>query len=289
MAIKIPDELKADMPRTAWGKILSATPIVMTVLATLLAGLTSSEMTRAQYGRSLAAQQQSKAGDQWGYFQAKRLRGAMQRNSLDLLQSTTEIHPLAAETLAAAEPAVAAALATGQLPATTTLAPLDGRVQEALGALEKPDAEAEVAALLANVNKQTLDGALSAAKMNASSFDAALRPVNQAIERLEKSLGPNRDLIAARLRYTAQRYETEARLNQVVANLYELQVRQSNFTAERHHRRSEQFFYGMLAAQAAVIISTFAMAARQRNLLWSLAAAAGLVAVAFGIYVYLNV
>src|ERR1041384_8382886 len=89
----IPDALKANVPQTMWGRILAATPVVMTVVATALAGLASSEMTRAQYSRSLAAQQQSKAGDQWGFFQAKRLRSALQRNTLDVLQSTTEIHP----------------------------------------------------------------------------------------------------------------------------------------------------------------------------------------------------
>src|SRR5512147_3015772 len=94
MKIKIPDELKADIPQTFWGKILSATPVVMTVLATMLAGLASSEMTRAQYDRSLAAQQQSKAGDQWSFFQAKRVRGTYQRTTLDLFQSTVEVHPL---------------------------------------------------------------------------------------------------------------------------------------------------------------------------------------------------
>ena len=45
----------------------------------------------------------------------------------------------------------------------------------------------------------------------------------------------------------------------------------------------------MLGAQLGVIISTFALAARKRNLLWSLAAGAGLVAVAFAVYVYLYV
>jgi hypothetical protein len=90
----------------------------------------------------------------------------------------------------------------------------------------------------------------------------------------------------ARLRYAAQRYEAEARSNQAVASLYELQVRKSNLSAERHHARSQRFFFGMLAAQAGVIISTFAMAARQRNLLWSLAAAAGLLAVLGAAYVY---
>ena len=87
MSTKIPDALKADMPQTTWGRILLATPVVMTVVATLLAGLASSEMTRAQYNRSLAAQQQAKAGDQWSFFQAKRLRGTMQLSTLDVLKA----------------------------------------------------------------------------------------------------------------------------------------------------------------------------------------------------------
>ena len=73
------------------------------------------------------------------------------------------------------------------------------------------------------------------------------------------------------------------------SNLYELQARKANFSAERHHRRSEKFFFGMLAAQAAVIVSTFAIAAQKRSYLWFLAAAAGLAAVIFAIYVYLRV
>src|SRR5712671_7941331 len=99
MKVTIPENLKKDVPQTTYGKILSATPVVMAVVATMLAGLASSEMTRAQYDRSLAAQQQSKAGDQWGFFQAKRLRSALQHNTLDLLQSTTEIRPFADSTL----------------------------------------------------------------------------------------------------------------------------------------------------------------------------------------------
>lgn len=55
--------------------IITLTPVVMTVIATLLAGLSSSEMTQAMYHRSIAGQNQSKAGDQWGFFQAKRIRG----------------------------------------------------------------------------------------------------------------------------------------------------------------------------------------------------------------------
>src|SRR5215470_12308910 len=91
---EIPEQLKSEIPQTMWGKILSVTPIVMTVVATLLAGLASSEMTSAQYDRALGAQLQAKAGDQWGYFQAKKLRGALQRNSLELLQASAEIRPI---------------------------------------------------------------------------------------------------------------------------------------------------------------------------------------------------
>ena len=53
--VQLPESLKADVPQNRWGKVLTATPVVMTVIATLLAGLSSSEMTRAQYDRSLAA------------------------------------------------------------------------------------------------------------------------------------------------------------------------------------------------------------------------------------------
>jgi hypothetical protein len=95
-----------------------------------------------------------------------------------------------------------------------------------------------------------------------------------------------RDFTAARLRFTAARYDAEARLNQAIANLLELQVRKGNLSAERHHRRSGRFFFGMLAAQAAVIVSTFSLAAQKRSVLWTLAAAAGVAAIAFAIYVY---
>jgi hypothetical protein len=294
MALKIPDDLKADVPKTIWGKILSATPVVMTVIATMLAGLASSEMTRAQYDRSLAAQQQSKAGDQWSYFQAKRLRSTLQRNTLDILQATTDVQPLTGRLSASVSEPTLAALQKGELPAVPPTQALDANVKAALEAIEGQKSEIEIAGLLAKVTDDTLAGSLTVARDHANAFDTATKPVNQAIEGLEKTLGSGeqpfkRDLVAARLRYTAARYDTEARLNQTIANLLELQVRKNNISAERHHRRSGRFFFGMLGAQAGVIIATFAIAARKRNLLWSLAAAAGAAAVSFAIYVYLFV
>jgi hypothetical protein len=315
--IQIPDALKSEVPHTPFGRVLAATPVVMAVVATMLAGLASSEMTRAQYDRSLAAQQQSKAGDQWSFFQAKRLRGAVQRNTADLLQNVAELRPLSTEALTAAAGELAPVLKSpaGQqaldclqkveLPRIPTPPNLDPSLKAALEGLENLKTDSEMAALLAHVETGTLEQSVRAGRDQAQEFDAATKPINQVIDQLDSHLskpgaitaspgsGPGagasilRDFTAARLRLAALRYEVEARVNQGIANLYELQVRKSNISAERHHARSQQFFFGMLGAQAGVIISTFAIAARKRNLLWALAAVAGLIAVAFAVYVYL--
>lgn len=303
MKAEIPADIKATLPEGKWGKILGMTPVIMTVVATLLAGLSTSEMTRAQYTRALAAQQQSKAGDQWAFFQAKRLRGAIQAGALDTAQLTVgDITPDAARlrafaaTLPDSTPLLAAldTLLSGQLPpqaAAPTLAP---EIRTVLDAIERGAPDTEVATAVRAIASATLADALRAAQDHARSFDATLHPIVSQGDRLgeaidasaaaKKTLG--RDFAVLRLSYSSMRYDAEAKLNQSIARLYDVQVRQTNLTAERHQRRSTRFFYGMLGAQAAVLVSTFAIAARRRSLLWSLAASAGLVAVSFAAYVY---
>jgi hypothetical protein len=289
--IEIPERLKQDLPPNHWGKTLGATPIVMTVIATMLAGLASSEMTRAQYDRSLAAQLQSKAGDQWGYYQAKKVRSALAQDTLDLLAATGEVAPLPAAALSNANPATISALIKNQLPDPTPVKFPDN-VQAALKLLEESRPEPEISAALARVPPAALAACLREALNAAQAFDKAIKPISQGADRAEASpttadKGLFRSFTAARLRYTVARYDLESRLNLTVAEIYELQVRQNNDSAERHHERSGKFFFGMLAAQFAVIVSTFALAARQHSFLWSFAAAAGAGAVAFSVYVYL--
>ncbi|HEY2329406.1 MAG TPA: DUF4337 family protein [Verrucomicrobiae bacterium] len=288
--IEIPDELKKELPQSKWGKILGATPIVMTVIATMLAGLASSEMTKAQYDRSAAAQLQSKAGDQWGFYQAKKLRSAVAHNTLDLLAATSEVNLLTADALTGADSAAADVLVKNKIPAATP-AKFDDSVNAALDAVMSSKPENEVLPIVAKVKDAALTDSLVAAKNAADAFDSATKSVNKAVDKLDETLMAGdkrtfRDFSAARLRYTAARYDTEAKLNQAVAGIYELQVRKDNISAERHHRRSGKFFFGMLAAQMAVIISTFSIAARQKSFLWALAAAAGMGAVSFAAYVY---
>ena len=291
--IQIPEELKKDLPQSNWGKILSATPIIMTVVATMLAELASSEMTKAQYDRAFAAQLQSKAGDQWSFYQAKKLRSAFAHNSFDQLAATMEIAPLTTDMLPGTSEATQGALIKGELPEAKS-ATFNPEITAALDAVDKSQSDEEVIALASKIDVKDLNAALIAAKDAAQTFDNSTKSINKESDKLDEGLMKGdktvfRSFSAARLRYNATRYDNEARLNQSVANVYELLVRKYNFTAEKHHKRSGKFFMGMLAAQAAVIVSTFAIASRKRNLLWSLAATAGAVAVSFSLYVYLHV
>lgn len=298
MKATVPPSIKNDLPNNQWGKVLGTTPVVLTVVATLLAGLASSEMTSAQYDRSYAAQIQAKAGDQWSYFQAKKLRSAIQHNTLDLLESTAEVRALDRTALQAAlspTPATTEALnvlQAGAVNAPTPTATVAAPVAAALDGLHRAAPEPEMATLMAAVLPAVLEETLRAAQADARAFDVATKPVLQAVDAMEQPLASTpfrRDYFAARLRLQAHRYDAEAALNQSIGSLYELQVRKNNLSAERHHRRSQRFFFGMLAAQAGVVLSTLAMAAQRRSLLWAVAAVAGCIAIAFAIYVYLFV
>lgn len=83
-------EVTDDRPKSKFDTLLTSTPVILTVLSTLLAGLSSSEMTQAQYHRALAAQNQSKAGDQWNFFQAKRIRGTNMDTTADVIAALAE-------------------------------------------------------------------------------------------------------------------------------------------------------------------------------------------------------
>ena len=98
--------------------------------------------------------------------------------------------------------------------------------------------EEEIVQRLKTVDGPALAQALQSAKNNALAFEAANAPALQALEQLEKALTPGdraavRDFTAARMRVNGIRYDAEARLNQNIANLYELQVRKANLSAEQ--------------------------------------------------------
>jgi hypothetical protein len=406
-----PTPAASALPRKSlWETILTSTPIVLTVVATLLAGFSSGEMTQAMYHRSLAAQNQSKAGDQWNFFQAKRIRGTTLETTVDLLQSLSEPGPVSPEALQAAAgrlweelhraeketnrllealgpaPAFlgpaddrlrrAAAqlllavqakataaeqaraqvaevladravqdaftyLSASKVPAASTVRIDDPTIRGALLALQARRPDGEIEAMLASLPEDALHQAVRAAEANILAVEEADRPVSRELGRIDQlvrdqvalarswqravrdvdaalaGLSPaenrasaelsaaaaalranaatvktaadelNNDFKAARHAYTARRYRNEANYNQEAAGLYEIQVRQSSLTSERHRARSKHFFYGMLVAQAGVTTATLSLAVRRKSVLWGLASLAGAAAVAVGVYVYL--
>jgi hypothetical protein len=364
MAIpKIPDG--GQPPQTLRDKIYTSTPVVLTVIATVLAGMSSSEMTRAQYFRAMAAQNQAKAADQWGYYQAKRLRATEALNTLDILAATAHPGRLDQQAVASAsqmllqELTASAAIAQAaggdrvkQLLERATAAnqqllamlkdpasaiafePLlkkvpvmedkpvaDPRISEAMQAIDALQTEPQMTPLLRQITDESLQQAFLAADSNGKMFDDAVKPAGSALDKLHAlleeegeiasefaaaspSTGPSdaaatalngaarqvnaaqAAIAAERLRFAAARYDHEAKYNQVSGQLYEVLVRQSSVLSERNRARSAQLFYGMLAAQAGVVISSLSLAVQKRNVFWSLAALAGTVAIGFSGYIY---
>lgn len=367
-------------PKSLWERILNAIPVVMTVLATLLAGLSSSEMTQAQYYRSLAAQYQSKVGDQWNFFQAKRQRGSLLSGQVDILRSQSAgaagVDVLAcaeelartlracarqADLVAAAGPVRTEAAAQADhaegvfLKELAPVAPhgsaegtkgdlladprpalreelhgIHADLPGILDAIEARRPETDITGPLGNLRPEHLSQAIERVETRAAELDDAtrdsvrrfervdelvtrqlerLRPFHAAARALDEQPGAGEEgalavrratgrvadtaaeLIRAaqlaRNEYNERRYECEARYNQVIAGLYETQVRKNGLTADKHRRRSYLFFYAMLAAQGGVTLATFALAVRQMSALWGLASFVGLAAMIGGIYVYL--
>jgi hypothetical protein len=407
--LAIADAAGTGQSRSVFNSILAFTPVVLTILATILAGLSSSEMTLAQYYRALAAQYQSKVSDQWNFFQAKRIRGtevqrtarlvqalsepaefqprSLSRAGEDLLRDLRRAEKEAARLLdlmRAAKTSVEPAgplLAVGQelqqviaakikqvkgiqerwvqqmsrgeiektfayltgkkLPQGGPPLVIDPGIEKAARAIQARRPDSEVTPLISSLSDTALRQAIEAAEDRVQAIEAVNKPVSQAVQQLglfvQEEVGAARsflravrnvttvtadlpagdakplaelrqvaaalgrsadavrasagqlsaDFLAAEDGYTALRYEREARANEETAAMYEVQVRKSAFTSERHRARSKSFFYGMLAAQAGVTVASFALAVKHRNLLWSLATLAGLGAVLFGVYVYL--
>jgi hypothetical protein len=355
-------ELDPGRKRTAWETIVITTPVILTVVATVLAGLSSSEMSSAQYFRSLAAQMQSKVSDQWGYFQAKKLRAEQCGNTVAIIRGMSQSIPmdqqefsqtigqlmnemrvvathvgdanarafqlqLPADTTRPDGMDQMAAFLRGDIPSVEERPIGNQQIVDAIRAVGSNATEADLEQQAGKVPEDDLDKATTVANQNSAAFDNAVDQITvkysalaqsceaisrhaAAFERAARdapgqvvstepagSLATIHELnsqlsnavAVARLGFNANRYQREAHYNEVLADLLEIQVRRQGFTSDRHRIRSKEFFYGMLGAQAGVTIATFSLAVQRRNLLWGLAASAGLAAVTFAAYVYMFV
>src|SRR5262245_6645236 len=102
-------DASAEKPsKSLWETVLTSTPVILTILATFLASQSAGEMTRAQYHRSMASQNQSKVADQWAFFQAKRIRGTSYEMTVELLGSLKDVSAFGRDTLQASAQQLAA-------------------------------------------------------------------------------------------------------------------------------------------------------------------------------------
>ncbi|HEX3148903.1 MAG TPA: DUF4337 family protein [Gemmataceae bacterium] len=218
----------APAPKGVWGAVLTATPIALTALATAFAGLSSSEMTRAMYYRSLAAQHQSRAGDQWAFFQAKRIRGTTLESTVETFQAM--VHPdgfdpflmgpalqslrghlakspqsdgaIAAIEKAEARlppgPAGSSPLGGGDLPKVELHSipdPANRQIyEEVIRAIQQRQTEDETAALVAKLSPAVIEEATRLAETDADLFDKACEPTNELVKQLKAAF---RDLAQA--------------------------------------------------------------------------------------------
>ncbi len=97
------------------------------------------------------------------------------------------------------------------------------------------------------------------------------------------------DYKAARYAFDARRYEDDARSNQESAFLYDVHVFRSSVKSDQHLQRSFGFMIAMLVAQVGVTVASLALMLKFRLPVWAIAALAGIIAIGFGVCVFLEV
>lgn len=376
--------------RSLFDSIIISTPVMLTVVATFILGRSTSEMTQAQYQRAMASQNQSKVGDQWAFFQAKRIRGTTFEATADLLLAqkadliTPESLVNAAEDMVRDMTAVQIPESSGATSKRQALVakaeqalkqikaavnpPADGwagkrmtlkaeDVKSAFDALqiypearpEKSEAdkdtdadqvkilnevlddirkfkpEKEIAPKTLAIQQETLDKAMERAKTFAAKVNERGKTIDRILEEFDilvahqlalarefqrliandpalRKMAKDESLVnirataaqlqsdykAARYAFNAKRYEDDARSNQDAAYLYDVQVLQSSARSDKHLKRSFMFMIAMLIAQVGVTIASLAMMLKYRLPVWAVAAFSGVIAIAFGVAVFLE-
>ena len=283
-------------PKNLLEKFGAALPIALTAIATAFAGLSSSEMSRAMYHRSEAAQDQSKANDQWSVASHKRDRSLMMQTAALMLRPDEAFKlkvPVEDDFFGPHEPANDAAREwiLGRGPPPRTFPAIDDpAIVAVLDANRDGKPEAELLGAARGVNRVKLEETIDRANAELKRIDAEWQPILDILTRRLATVTANYDRTqqAKHMEVEQRRYRIEANLNQQLGHLYEVRVKTSSLQSERHHSRSENFFYAMLAGQAGATLAALALARKRQSGLWLGAGLIGTVSVGFGAYVYLT-
>ena len=294
-----------DTRKSLFDRLGAALPIALTAIATAFAGLSTGELQRAMLWRSAAAQDQSRATDQWTLAGFKRDRSLILQVAAAQLRATAGYarphFPDAPDGTTPANHHLA--WLGGKGPPTVTLPEIDDdRLRELLRAIRGHDTDEAILSVAVGVRQSAINHAIDSAESVITHTDQEWEPTLMAAANLIAECAqvppdaPDRAarVTAANAAQAAgfelenRRYRVEAGLNQGVGYLYEARVKVSTARSDRHRAKSEIFFYAMLAGQIGATIASLALARKQKNTLWLLAGLAGIVSIAIGVYVYVG-
>jgi Domain of unknown function (DUF4337) len=245
------------------GKPLATIPVVLTILATILAGLSSSEMTRSMYFRSLAGQHQAKAASQWGFFQAKKMRGTTleaadnmtmlffvkpfdENIALGLRQSLNQLPPDKNSTLVAAieelrrtldseDAKLAIQYVSGAELPTEKPQHEDYMLSEILTAIRTRTPESKTVHLMPGILPFVVESEIERAETSADAFSRACDPIVKSIQSLERAVGRVHRVLAGA---ADQSNEHKALAGAVHGAALSLRFGSQDFTARRYDREA---------------------------------------------------
>lgn len=253
-------------PRSRLARVGTALAVALTGAGTALAGLSSGQMDLAQYWRSLAAQDQSRAASQWALAGFKRTRAVAVGASARTARAAGAEGPLkSAEAFRAAAEPVLAGFPAGEArpdlnalladPAARALfgrpvaphaeppAIADAQLNELLQALKAKKPASEVRALAARVDRDTADAAIRDIELYAAKYDADLKSLVGAQHKLDDfvaaldagaddAINPQGARTAARLLA-----RTRAALDALDERIYDQETQISQATGDRYEAR----------------------------------------------------
>lgn len=291
-----------DPPSSLLDKVGAALPVALTALATAFAGMSTTELSRSMYWKSQAAQDQSKAANQWALFGFKRSR------ALEMEAAAAAGRSAAAYLRLRFDPAggEAAGWLNGDGPPRVELPPpANPDLAQLVKDIRERKPEADVQRRAGRIPLADITAAIDAAEnfifqTTEVEWDAVVKGARKLAQKEVDAAG--RDGGAADPAKVARadaaqallfalddrRYRAEGTLNNAVGYLYDARVRYGAAESDRHKHKSETFFYAMLAAQVGATVSALGLARKHKSLLWTVAGLAGLVSVAIGAYVYLS-
>jgi hypothetical protein len=299
-------DAKPEPPKSLIEKLGAALPVGLTAIATIFASMSNGALQEAMYWKSQAAQDQSKATNQWTLAGFKRDRALVMQTTAAQLRATAGYVPARFSLPKdASGPEVQHALAwltekgeKGGPPPVKLPESDDPHIKELRDAIEARAPEQDLLTKAARVRASTINKAIDDAENYVAHTDKEWEPILRAannLVRAQMSVKPDSEDVAKQAAAASaaqavgfdleeRRYRAESRLNQGIGFLYEIRTKVSAAESDRYRRKSNFMSVAMLVAQIGAVASSLALARQKKSFLWLFAAMVGVIAIGVGGY-----